>query len=89
MAKDRIMKFYTLIKDRWPTNLLEMASRDPSGRLQKYYRKVRKTGPKCRTGLIAWKWCKIRQKDCINQLQTLGGLSESAVILVAMTTRMG
>ena len=46
----RIVKFYTLIKTSGPTNLPEMVSSAPSGRLQnaiKDYRKVRKTGPKC------------------------------------------
>ena len=47
------------------TNMPEMASPAHSGRLQngiKYYRKVRKTGPNCRKGLITRKWCQIRQK---------------------------
>ena len=49
-----------------PTNLKEMASPAPSGRLQNvinYYSTVRKPGPKCSKGLITWKWCEIRTKD--------------------------
>ena len=47
------------------TNLPEMASLAPSDQLQnaiKYYRKVLKTGLKCRKRLINRKWCEIRQK---------------------------
>ena len=55
-----------------PTNLPEMASPAPPGRLKnaiKYHRKVRKTGLKCRKRLITRKWCQIRQKISVLQRQ--------------------
>ena len=63
----RIMKFYMPIDDNGPTSLPEMASPPPSGRLKKMllnivFRKVRKTGQKCRKKLITRKWCEIRQR---------------------------
>ena len=65
--------FTRFSKTSGPTNLPEMTSPAPSGRRQNaitYYRKVHKTGPKCRKRLMTWKWCEIRQKLSVLQHQS-------------------
>ena len=48
---------------------------------------LHRSTPKCRKRLVTGKWCEIRQRFVLHaNRQTEGGLSKSAVILVAVST---
>ena len=79
----------------------EMASPAPSSRLQnafKYYRKVRKMGPKCRKGLITPKWCELQQKVSvlrrqrrlqISRVKNIGGVFELSGVAFRLVPSYG
>ena len=74
------------------TNLPEMASPAPSGRLQTaitYFRKVRKTDPKCRKRLITRKWCEMLQKKCTAASKASSNLSSEEYWLSFRIKRHG